>query len=101
MGRIAVRESSADMQGARFGPWVNRRKFDMKKTQAVPRKANALNVPPSPVSLDEEEDNQQEESRNFSAERITARAAITTNVLKDILAREDSAPELRYWGINE
>ncbi len=74
----------------------------MKKTHAVPRKANPVKIAPSLTGPDEDEDSQQElESRNFSAERISARASVTTDVLKEILAREDTTPELRYWGINE
>lgn len=73
----------------------------MKKTHAVPRKTNALTSLPSSRTPDEDEENQQEDSQSFSTERITARASVTTDVLKEILAREDTSSELRYWGINE
>ncbi len=72
----------------------------MKKTQAVPKRSQPARVASS-IPAQDEDHQEAVESPQLSPERINAQAAATTDLLREILARQDAAPELRYWGINE
>ncbi|MND00742.1 hypothetical protein D3C83_194630 [compost metagenome] len=50
---------------------------------------------------DKEQDTLPLESLNLSPERITDGASTTTNLLNEILARDENTYRWRHWGINE
>ena len=73
----------------------------MKKTPSVFEAVDPAGSIQASASSHKEDLKQHRESANLSPERLKYGASATTEVLQEILARDDRAYSVSHWGINE